>query len=226
MLYIYDRLALQGHLELIKASVLAGEVIAFPTDTLYALACDATNDRAIEKLFAIKKRSMEKTAPVLVGSIPQAFSLGKNSNIAYNLAARFWPGALTLVLEVFKENRPLGNLASGSQVLEFTEEGYNMRLSKLAIRDGTVALRMPNNDMALDIIKACGVPLLGSSANISGSAALNDADEIYNAFRELAFVIKTDVKVSGKASTIVKISDENIEIIRAGGISEEEIMRI
>lgn len=196
--------ALSGNLDLIKVAILAGEVVAFPTDTLFALAVDATNTKAIEKLFALKKRPLERTAPVLVASLEEGLKHAEFNEAALKLAHAFWPGALTMVLPV-RENSPL---------------------SPIAIRGDTVGLRMPECDIALQILNSCSVPLLGTSANLSGGPDLNDASEIHNTFGNgLAYVVEPELKPSGVASTIVKV-DNKISILRLGVISEEEIAKL
>lgn len=193
----------EHNLKLIKAAILAGDVVSFPTDTLFALACDATNSKAIEKLFALKKRPIDRTAPVLVASSEQGSRYAKFNETAHKLADAFWPGALTMVLPAL--------------------EGSD--LSVLAVRNGTVGIRMPNSAIALNILKACGVPLLGTSANLSNSKELSDANEIVTTFgKDLALVVMPDKKPSGIASTIIKIDDE-IQILRDGAITRGDILQ-
>ncbi len=178
---------------IIKRAILAGEVISFPTDTLFALACDATNDKAIERLFALKQRKLEKTAPILVASIEKGMEYARFNESALKLAKADWPGALTLVLPAL----------------------IGSKLSKLVIRDATIGIRVPNHEVALNILKDCGVPLLGTSANLTSGPNLNNAGEIEQTLGSgLAMVITGGTEPSGTASTIIKVDDYGEIILR------------
>ncbi|MDF3047929.1 MAG: putative yrdC protein [Candidatus Midichloriaceae bacterium] len=186
---------------LAKQVLLKGGVISFATDTLFALACDATSDAAIEKLFALKKRPIEKTAPILVRSLEQAQSYAYFNDIALTLAKAFWPGALTLVLPVLEPTT----------------------LSGHTIREGTIGLRVPNSELSLNLIKEWGIPILGTSANIAGGPNLTTAEEIEAVFGNEALIIKSENKISGTASTILKIVGDEVFLIREGSIKETDL---
>jgi L-threonylcarbamoyladenylate synthase len=184
-----------------KHVLLKGGTVSFATDTLFALACDATNDEAIKQLFALKKRPIEKTAPILVASLEQAQHYAYFNHTALKLAKAFWPGALTLVLPV----------------LESTS------LSHHTIRDRTIGLRIPKSELSLNLIKECGVPILGTSANIAGGPNLTTGEEIEAVFGNEVLVIKSEKNISGTASTILKIVEDDVFLIREGSIKEDDI---
>jgi L-threonylcarbamoyladenylate synthase len=182
---------------IIKAAILSGKVVSFPTDTLFALACDATSDKAIEHLFSIKKRETKKTAPILVANLEQATQYAEFNEKALELANKFWPGALTLILPSLPQNP----------------------LSRLAIRNNTIGLRIPNHPVALAILKDAQAPLLGTSANIANTTNLNSANAIEKVFgSELAMVVNGSKKPNGAASTIAKIDSHGIAILRQGAV--------
>ncbi len=169
-------------------------VFCFPTDTLFALSCDATNSEAINKLFAIKKRPIDKTAPILVSSLDMAQEYVEFSNIELELAKLYWPGALTMVVKAKKN-----------------------KLSDIAIRDSTIGIRMPNCQYACKIIEDVGRPVIGTSANIAGGPNLLCAKEISDILN--VPIIETPTIPSGKSSTIIKVKyDGDIEIIRQGAL--------
>ncbi len=171
-------------------------VLAFPTDTLFALACDATSEEAIRKLFAVKRRHVEKTAPILVSSLEMAQSYVYFNEVALQLACKYWPGALTLVLPV--------------------KQGL---VAELAVREGTIGVRVPGDDTARAIIQHVGVPLVGTSANLADGPNLLSADEIEQQLG--VYVVKTGATtLRGIASTIAAVDAVGkITIIRQGAVS-------
>ena len=133
-------------------TVKSGGVIAFPTDTFYALGVDAMNELAIRKAFEIKRRPATTPMPVLISEIPQAETFTSCFNAESSaLAERFWPGALTIVVEA---NEDVPDVLMG---------GF-----------GTVGLRMPDHDLARRLITEAGCGITGTSANISGEPPTKD----------------------------------------------------
>lgn len=196
-------------LKLIHDSIKAGEAISFPTDTVYALACDASNSKAIKKLFAIKKRPIEKTAPILIKNFATLKHFADTAGIVDRLAQSFWPGKLTIVLPT----------------------GLNIPLSEHCIRrDGsnsTVGFRVPNHLIALEILDFCNLPLLATSVNIAGENSLNCAKDITHQFgHQIAYIVKDTALSDGIASTIVEINGGEVKILREGAIPKDAIDKI
>ena len=133
-----------------------GQVVAIPTDTFYGLSADPFNLSAIESVFQIKGRPETQALPILVNSIEQAITLMRDVPDAFlTLAQKFWPGALTLVVEA---THRLPRKVTGNQ--------------------GRVALRWANCPIASALIDAAGGPITGTSANLSGRPSCTNAVQI------------------------------------------------
>lgn len=180
----------------------AGLLIAFPTETVYGLGGDATNSLAVARIYAAKGRPRFNPLIAHVSDMTMARSLAVFDARAEALAARFWPGALTLVL-------PLR---------------VDAGLSELVTADlPTVALRLPAHPLARDLIAAFGGPLAAPSANRSGLVSPTRAEHVIASLsgRIAAVIDGGDCKV-GVESTILGLYDDT-ELLRPGGISVEEI---
>ena len=175
-----------------------GGVIAFPTETVYALAADASNFSAVEKIYAIKRRFNEKPLPVLVGDVYQAKRIAEFDERAKKLAFRFFPGPITLVLK----SKTHSNLAIN----------VNQQI-------GTVGIRMPNYLPALKILQAVGRPLVGTSANISNQESAVEASEVLLSFdNQIDLLVDKGKAEIGIPSTIIDLTGEKVKILREGAI--------
>ena len=183
-------------------AVKSGGVIAFPTDTFYALGVDATNEFAIRRAFEVKRRPADTPMPVLISEPSQAgqftHCFGYDSNA---LASRFWPGALTIVVQA-KESVPdvlMGGL-------------------------GTVGLRIPDHEMARRLIAQAGCGITGTSANISGQPPSKDWRSIRKSMGDdLDAIVVGECGDASSASTVVQIIDDGVKILREGPISLSDI---
>ena len=183
-----------------------GGVIAFPTETVYALAADASNFNAVAKIYKLKNRFENKPLPILVGDIYQANRVVEFNKQAQELALRFFPGPLTIVLK----SKIRGNLASN----------INQDI-------GTIGIRMPNNISALKILKAVGRPLVGTSANISNQKSAINAAEVIQAFSDkIDLLIDQGTTEIGIPSTIIDLSGAQAKLLREGTITRERIVAI
>ena len=180
-----------------------GGVVAFPTETVYALAADVSNYKAVEKIYQLKRRFSEKPLPILIGDINQAKRIAEFDERATKLALRFFPGSITLVLKANIRH----NLASNVNP-----------------QGGTIGLRMPNNIAALKILKAVGRPLIGTSANISNQKSATCAAEIVNAFNDqINMIVDLGATESDIASTIIDLTEPQSKILREGVVSKKKI---
>lgn len=172
-----------------------------PSDTLYALSAPAHDAAAIQRVFAIKGREEGKALPLFVRDVEMAESLALLSPAARKLAARFWPGQLTLVL------RPLA--------------GFD---SEAMAGGETIALRAPNSDVALAVLAGAGQPLTATSANLSGGPNPASAEEVRRQIGDrLDLVLDGGETPVGVPSTVVDCSGDAVRILRAGALSESQI---
>ncbi len=182
--------------------LLDGGVAVLPTDTLYALCAAAESVAGLARVFEIKGRDPAKPLPVFVGSLSQARAVAKFDSAAEKLAARFWPGALTLVLE----RRP---------GIEW-DLGGDPR---------TVGLRWPESAFLSELCARSG-PITGTSANPSGGEIAATAQEAYSLLGD-----SVDVYVDGGPapstipSTVVRLGSSP-ELLREGAISMREIREV
>ena len=180
-----------------------GGVIAFPTETVYGLGCDPQNIQAVEQLLTIKG-DRKKPFPVLVASLKDATKIANVSSKGEKLAAKFWPGPLTVV---FAKKDAL------SEVVTFGLD--------------TVGLRMPNNQVALSLIQQSGGLLIGSSANFSGEKPPRSVLEMSEKLKETVdLVLDGGPATQGTPSTVVDLTLDEPKIVRQGPISLEQILKV
>ena len=184
-----------------------GRAVVFPTDTAYALGVDATNAKAVKRLFKIKQRRPSKPVHIIVSGLKMAKKYAKFTPEAEKLFKKFLPGPLTIILE-----SRISNLESG-KILE--------------ARTGTIGIRMPKNKLALALVKKLGRPITATSANISTAPTAYSIPQINFQYRNEK--LKPDLILdSGKLkkvlpSTMVRLTGNKIIIIRRGPISKRQI---
>lgn len=182
----------RGAVEEAAAALHRGEVVAFPTDTVYGLAAGHGN---IEALFVAKGRPKEKRIPILLSDAANLEASAIVTPAARALADHFWPGPLTLVLA--------------------------------APRRGSLAFRVPANDLARRLIAASGGGLPVTSANLSGHPDATTAEEVIAQLDgRISLVIDGGRTPGGVPSTIVDCTGNGIRIVREGAIPESEIDRV
>ena len=178
-----------------------GELVVIPTDTVYGIAADAFSHDAVKALLAAKGRGREMPPPVLVSAATtlDALALGVPA-WARTLVETFWPGPLTLVC------RQQPSL-----------------MWDLGETRGTVAVRMPDDEVALAILERTG-PLAVSSANLTGRPAATDADQAVEMLGDVvAVVVDGGVSPGGEASTIIDVTVAKGRVLRPGALSLEEL---
>ena len=182
--------------------ILAGKVIAFPTDTFYGLGADPFNLAAVSEVFRIKRRTADRPLPLLVDSIDQAGDLANNPpRLFFTLAKKFWPGPLTLVVPASRQI-PL----------------------KVTANTRKVGLRWPKAPLAVALIAASARPLTGTSANLSDMAACATADDVEKQIGATLPLILDGGPTQGElASTVVELEGERARIIRPGGVPESDL---
>jgi len=173
-----------------------GKVVVCPTDTVYGFVADASNKKAINKIFKIKNRPKTKPLAVFVKDLKMAKSLAEISEKQAKILKSKWPGKYTLVLKLKKiEDGPLSNLVKG--------------------KDGTIALRVPKYKFLNDLLKKINKPLAQTSVNISGKPPLTKISDIIEQFgkSDLLIIDAGNLKKSNP-SKIIDLSKDKIKVLR------------
>lgn len=179
-----------------------GDVVAFPTETVYGLGALITSEAGIQKIFAVKERPFFDPLIVHVDSVEMAKTCFKSwSEVAQTLTEHFWPGPLTLVM-------PKSSLIS-----DLITSGLE-----------NVGVRMPNHPIALDLIKTAQTPIAAPSANKFGKTSPTKAEHVRQEFGSQVTVIDSTPCEIGIESTVLLIKDSNqLSILRPGGVTQSEI---
>lgn len=184
-----------------------GEFVGLPTETVYGLAADACSDLAVARVYAAKGRPQFNPLIAHVGSLDMALDEAVFDERAHRLAARFWPGPLTLVLPVAPEGR----------VCELARAGLQ-----------TVALRMPGHPVALELIRAFGRPLAAPSANRSGRISPTTAQDVVAELGgQAGLVLDGGAAQVGLESTILAVlPGEAVRLLRPGGTGRDALLTV
>jgi tRNA threonylcarbamoyl adenosine modification protein (Sua5/YciO/YrdC/YwlC family) len=179
-----------------------GKLVAIPTDTFYGIAADPFNLAAVEQIYRVKGRPETRALPILVNATSQALTLTRDVPYTFHkLAAKFWPGPLTILVEA-STGVPL----------------------KITAHTGNVALRWPKSPIVNALIDLSGGPVTGTSGNISGQPACASAIDLLEQMGDrLPLIIDAGETPGNLASTIVKLEGDDWEIMREGVITEQEI---
>lgn len=192
----------QINLEEILQSLKKGKIIVCPTDTVYGLLADATNKKAVERIFKIKKRDKRKPLPIFVKDIRQAKTLALIDKKQEQILKKHWPGKFTFILQAKK----------------LTENG-SPRISGLVVgKDGTIGLRIPDYKLLNLLLKKIKKPLAQTSANISGKLASTKIEEVISQFKnekvKPALLIDNGNLVESKSSKVIDIINKKPVILR------------
>lgn len=186
--------------ELIKLNKedLYGKIICFPTDTVYGVGALANDESAIKKIYKMKNRSDNKPLPILCSKVSQVEEYAYISKKARTLMEKYWPGALTIILN--KKEGAFDNIA-----------------------EATLAFRMPDSSVSLKIIDHFSL-LATTSVNTSGEKELNSVSEIEEKFSSyIDYLVIDSATFSSVASTIVDATSDTLKVIRQGNIVINEI---
>jgi L-threonylcarbamoyladenylate synthase len=180
-----------------------GGIVLYPTDTVYGLAVDAGNVDALERLAALKGRDAEKTPLIAVADVATMERYGRMDGAAHNLASRFLPGPLTLILRATPECPPA-----------------------IARPNGTVGIRIPNDSFCLALARAFGRAYTSTSANLAGEMTAATVEEVLmqlgSAGDAIELAIDGGPRASNVPSTIVSCVGEPV-IVREGALSRAEL---
>jgi L-threonylcarbamoyladenylate synthase len=196
--------SLEAREEALAAASMAvqrGELVVLPTDTVYGIGADAFDAEAVQSLLDAKGRGREMPPPVLISSATTLDALATGvTDYARRLVDRFWPGPLTII-------------CTQQPSLQWD----------LGDTRGTVAVRMPDHRLALDLLERTG-PMAVSSANLTGHPAATDADMAEEMLAEhVAVIIDDGPSPGGSSSTIVDVRGHRGKVLRTGAISLEDL---
>lgn len=174
-----------------------GGIVIYPTDTAFGIGCRIDDHKAVDRLFAIRKRPLTQATPVLVSSLAMALAyLNQPPEIVRRLTGGYWPGALTIVAPCKKD------------------------LIYSPIRGGgeNVGLRMPDHEVVLALVEGVGVPILGPSANFHSAPTPYRFEDLDPALMKLVDLIVPGTCPVGKVSTVVDCSVSPYRIVRQGAV--------
>jgi tRNA threonylcarbamoyl adenosine modification protein (Sua5/YciO/YrdC/YwlC family) len=181
----------------------AGQVVGMPTDTFYGLAADPLNLRAVDLIYDVKTRSRHKPLSLLIESVEQAEYLAAWPlyDAFYAITSKYWPGPLTIIVKA-SSRLPL----------------------KVTANTGNVALRVPAARIPVEVIRAAGVPITATSANISGASECTTADGVRQQLGgRIGMIVDGGTSPRDVASTIIDMSGDKTAILRQGAIPESEL---
>lgn len=182
-----------------------GNLVVFPTETVYGIGANALDEKAVSKIFKAKNRPADNPLIVHVNSIEMAESIVENiGEIERKIMNKFWPGPISIIMNK-KENIPV-NVSAGLD---------------------TVSVRMPDNKLALKLIEESNCPIAAPSANVSGKPSGTCIEDIYDELKEnVDYFIDDGISNIGIESTVVKVENNKIIILRPGKITKEQLQTI
>ncbi len=180
-----------------KSIILSGGLVAFPTESFYGLGVNSLDEQAIKLLFKAKKRTSDQPILLLIPSIESLDQYVQNiPEVAHKLIEKFWPGGLTLIFQAAPNISPL--LTAGT---------------------GKIGIRFSSHPVADALVKSVGIPITGTSANISGQPPCSNADEVLQSMGNSIDLILDGGKTEGKVgSTLMDVTAEPPLILRQGMI--------
>jgi L-threonylcarbamoyladenylate synthase len=198
-------LSIQQQIEQAITILKQGGIVAFPTDTVYGLGAAISIGRAVERVYQVKKRPRSMALPLLLSDKSQISEVARSvPRVAWLLADKFLPGALTMVL--FK-SEAVPNIASGG--------------------GKTIAIRIPDHPVPLALAQGVGAPIIGTSANLSGKPSPLTANDVRAQLGgKIDLIIDGGRCPGGKESTIVDLTGETPVILREGAISQEKLKQV
>lgn len=195
------------NLEEIADGIKNGKTVVFPTETVYGIAANALDEIACEKIFKIKNRPDNKALIVLISNYDILEKIvNPVSKLERKLMKAFWPGALTIILEKNKECN-ISNAVTASK--------------------NNIGVRMTSGKIAKLLVEKSGVPIVAPSANLSGSPTGTKIDRIIEELGDrVDYILDCGDIENEKESTIIKVENEKIIILREGKITKEELEKV
>jgi L-threonylcarbamoyladenylate synthase len=182
----------------------AGHVLGMPTDTFYGLAADPFNLRAVDRVYEIKTRARHKPLSLLIEHVDQAQEFARPlPEDFYILAQRFWPGPLTIIVPA-ASHLPL----------------------KVTANTGNVALRVPAAEIPLAVVKAAGIPITATSANLSGAVECTTAEQVRDQLQDrISIIVDGGPSPRAELSTIVHFNEDGSwRVLREGAVPSKDVL--
>lgn len=176
-----------------------GKLVIMPTDTIYGIIGDATNEDVINKVYEVKERPHDKPLLILVSNFSMLHELVTEiPKETEKIIKKFWPGPLTIL---FKKSSKVSDALTANSAL--------------------VAIRMPKDKRLLNIMNHLNRPLISTSANISSHDAITNPNQLEEKMKEKIDLIVDEGTVNNEASTLITIVNGKIEILREGSLTEK-----
>ena len=194
----------EDELKIVTQALNEGKLIVFPTETVYGIAGNGLTLSVVNNLYQAKKRDYSKPFTLMVNDITKIKDIAYVSENEEKVIKKFMPGPITLIL---KKKDCISNLVTANS--------------------DTVGVRIPDHEIALSILKSVDYPLATSSANISGSVNNSNIEDIINDLENYVDIfIKGNISSNLLASTVVEIKNNEVNILRNGIISKENIEEV
>ena len=196
-------MTMSANLSSALSALRAGKLVGMPTETVYGLAGDATNPKAVAAIYALKQRPSFNPLIAHIASIEMAQDHARFSPTALKLSRAFWPGPMTLVLPVSDTNT----------VCDLARAGLE-----------TQALRWPRHELAQQLISSFGKPIVAPSANKSGKVSPTQPEHVREEFGdELPIILDGGPSVLGLESTVLFVEDDKVTLLRPGSLARRDI---
>lgn len=170
-----------------------GGVIAYPTDTTYGIGCSIMNKKGLERIYQIKQRDRKKPFSFICSDLSEVSRYARLTNVAFKIMKRCLPGPYTFVLDASREVPDL-----------------------LTTKQKTVGIRIPDNQICLAIVRELGVPIVTTSANISGEVPEGDPHAIDNAFGAMLDLVVDGGMLTTDVSSVISLIGDRVELLRKG----------
>ena len=181
------------HIARVVETLKQGGVIAYPTDTTYGIGCDIFNKRGVKKIYQIKQRDARKPFSFICADLSDVANYAHVSNFAFKIMKRHLPGPYTFVLEATR-----------------------IVPDSVSTKQKTVGIRIPDDQIALEIVRELGHPPITTSANLSGEAPLHDPSEIDVSMGQMLDIVIDGGIRFGDPSTVISLIDDRVEVLREG----------
>jgi len=202
---ILDKKYIKNALKKAKIILHKGELVIFPTETVYGIGANATNPIAIERIYRIKKRPHNNPLICHFQNLQKIQNHFEMNEVANKLAEYFWPGPLTLILKKKSSSTICTNVSNNKEL---------------------VGCRIPNNPIANEILKSVPFPIAAPSANMSTKLSPTNIKHLDNKLRDKVFFIDGGDSHFGLESTVINVSSNDPTILRYGSVTIEQLKKI